>query len=66
MKNLLKLLSLVGLILSIVPPVMLFLGKMQMDSMKFWMGVGMVVWMVTAPFWINKKMEDGRPKTEEK
>jgi len=66
MKNLLKLLSLVGLILSIVPPVMLFLGKMQMDSMKLWMGVGMVVWMVTAPFWINKKMEDGRPKMEEK
>lgn len=54
MKNLLKLLSLVGLVLSIVPPVMLFLGKMQMDSMKLWMGVGMVVWMVTAPFWINK------------
>jgi hypothetical protein len=54
MKNLLKLLSLVGLVLSIVPPVMLFLGKMEMDSMKLWMGVGMVVWMVTAPFWINK------------
>lgn len=54
MKNLLKLLSTAGLILSIVPPVMLFLGKMEMDSMKLWMGVGMVVWMVTAPFWINK------------
>ena len=65
MKNLLKLLSLVGLILSIVPPVMLFLGKMEMDSMKLWMGVGMVAWMVTAPFWINKKMEDGRLETEE-
>ena len=65
MKNLLKLLSVVGLILSIVPPVMLFLGKMEMDSMKLWMGVGMVAWMVTAPFWINKKMEDGRLETEE-
>ena len=65
MKNLLKLLSLVGLILSIVPPVMLFLGKMEMDSMKLWMGVGMVAWMVTAPFWINKKMENGRLDTEE-
>ncbi len=65
MKNLLKLLSVVGLILSIVPPVMLFLGKMEMDSMKLWMGVGMVAWMVTAPFWINKKMENGRLDTEE-
>jgi len=60
MKNLLKLLSLVGLILSIVPPVMLFLGKMEMDSMKLWMGVGMVVWMVTAPFWINKSSQQSQ------
>jgi len=60
MKNLLKLLSLVGLVLSIVPPVMLFLGKMEMDSMKLWMGVGMVVWMVTAPFWINKSSQQSQ------
>ena len=60
MKNLLKLLSLVGLILSIVPPVMLFLGKMEMDSMKLWMGVGMAVWMVTAPFWINKSSQQSQ------
>ena len=60
MKNLLKLLSLVGLILSIVPPVMLFLGKMEMDSMKLWMGVGMVAWMVTAPFWINKSSQQSQ------
>ena len=60
MKNLLKLLSVVGLILSIVPPVMLFLGKMEMDSMKLWMGVGMVAWMVTAPFWINKSSQQSQ------
>lgn len=55
MKILLKLASFAGLILSIVPPVLFFLEKMEMENMKFWMGVGMVAWMVTAPFWINKK-----------
>lgn len=54
MKNLLKLISLLGLVMSILPPILFFLGKMELSSMKLWMGIGMVVWMVTAPFWINK------------
>jgi hypothetical protein len=54
MKNLLILISLFGLVMSILPPVLFFLGKIEMTSMKLWMGIGMVVWMVSAPFWINK------------
>lgn len=54
MKTLIKLISLGGLMLSIAPPVLFFMGKMGMDAMKIWMGVGMVAWMVSAPFWINK------------
>ena len=66
MKSMLKIGSLIGLMMTILPPVLFFLGKMEMASMKFWMGIGMVLWLVTAPFWINKKKEDGRPETEEK
>lgn len=55
MKSLLKLASAIGLVLSIVPPVLFFMGSMDMGYMKLWMGLGMVAWMVTAPFWINKK-----------
>lgn len=65
MKFLLKLVSVIGLVLSIVPPVLFFFGKMEMSPMKLWMGIGMLAWMVTAPFWINKKQEDRRPETEE-
>ncbi|MBN7811019.1 hypothetical protein J0A68_08635 [Algoriphagus sp. H41] len=54
MKPLLKIISFAGLLLSIGPPILLFAGKMEMDSMKLWMGIGMVAWMSTAPFWINK------------
>lgn len=64
MKSVLKIASVIGLLLSIVPPVLFFLGNMDLDTMKLWMGIGMLAWMVTAPFWINKK-EDRRPKTEE-
>ena len=55
MKNLLKISSLIGLILSILPPILFFVGKIEMDTMKWTMGIGMVLWMVTAPFWINKQ-----------
>lgn len=65
MKFLLILLSLIGLIATIVPPILMFLGKMELDPMKNWMGAGMLLWFVTAPFWINKKQEDGRPETDE-
>lgn len=64
MKSLLKIISLIGLILSIVPPVLFFLGKTEFNSMKLWMGIGMLAWMLTAPFWINKQA-DRRPETEE-
>ncbi|MBN7803277.1 hypothetical protein J0A67_20545 [Algoriphagus aestuariicola] len=60
MKNILKIVSFAGLVLSIVPPVLLFLGKLEMDPMKLWMGVGMVAWMVTAPFWINKSSQQSQ------
>ena len=65
MKTLLKPLSFLGLILTSVPPILLFLGKLEMGQMKLWMGIGMVLWMLTAPFWINKKTEDGRQETKE-
>lgn len=65
MKVLLILLSVVGLLATIVPPVFMFLGSMELSEMKTWMGVGMLLWFVTAPFWINKKLENGKPETEE-
>ena len=65
MKSLLKIISLIGLILSIVPPVLFFLGKVELNSMKLWMGIGMLAWMLTAPFWINRQQEEMRPETEE-
>ncbi|TDQ15113.1 hypothetical protein DFQ04_2999 [Algoriphagus boseongensis] len=54
MKNLAKVFSLLGLLLTIVPPVLFFMGSMEMGTMKIAMGIGMVAWIASAPFWINK------------
>jgi hypothetical protein len=54
MRIFLKLVSLAGLVLSIVPSILFFMDSMDMSSMKLWMGLGMVMWMVSAPFWVNK------------
>jgi hypothetical protein len=54
MKSLLKIASLIGLVLSIVPPILFFLGKTDLGQMKLGMGIGMAIWFVTAPFWINQ------------
>ncbi|AMQ57784.1 hypothetical protein [Algoriphagus sanaruensis] len=65
MKTVLKFISLAGLIFTIYPPVLYFMGDASLDRMKLTMGIGMVLWMVTAPFWINKKKEDGRSEAEQ-
>jgi hypothetical protein len=54
MKILLKTGSFLGLALTIVPPITFFVGGLEFGQMKVYMGIGMVLWFVTAPFWINK------------
>lgn len=54
MKSLLIILSMLGLLITIVPPILMFLGKIELEDMKTFMGLGMLIWFVTAPFWINK------------
>lgn len=56
MKSRLILLSVLGLIATIAPPILLFLGKIELGEVKTWMGLGMLLWFVTAPFWINKSV----------
>ena len=54
MKILMKIGSFFSLVLTIVPSILFFVGDLELSQMKIHMGVGMVLWFVTAPFWINK------------
>lgn len=55
MKILLIILSLAGLALTVVPSVLVFLQTISLDDHKFYMLIGMVMWFVTAPFWIKEQ-----------
>ena len=57
MKILLIIISCVGLAMSIVPSVLVFLGKMDMQTNTTLMAFGMVLWFGTSPFWINSKTD---------
>lgn len=57
MKILLVILSYIGLGLSIIPSVLVFLGKMDMQTNTTLMAFGMVLWFGTSPFWINSKTD---------
>lgn len=54
MKILLKTGSFLGLALTLVPSLIFFTGDLELSQMKGYMGIGMALWFVTAPFWINK------------
>lgn len=51
---LLKVLSFTGLGMTIIPSALVYLRTISHDTHINLMGVGMVMWFVTAPFWINK------------
>ena len=58
MKPLLKLISFVGLALTVVPAFLVFAGVMTFDRYTTWMFAGTLLWFFSAPFWMQRH-EDG-------
>ena len=57
MRVLLKIISLIGLLLTMITPVLIFMGKIDLEETKSLIALGMMAWFASAPFWINKKSE---------
>ena len=55
MTNILRLLSAAGLALTIIPSVLAWYGYIPWLTHAQLMFAGMVLWFVTAPFWMNKE-----------
>ena len=53
MKILLKILSLIGMVLTLVPSLLVFYGVIDKSTHFILMGVGVVLWFATAPFWMK-------------
>ena len=55
MKLLLKLVALLGLLLTLVPSFLLFSGLIERTTQTGLMVAGMLVWFIAAPFWFGQK-----------
>ncbi len=58
MRIVLIIISIIGLMLTIVPAFMVFFGSVTLETNKHLMLAGMLCWFVTAPFWMNKEQEE--------
>jgi hypothetical protein len=49
-----RLVSLVALAGTILPPVLFFMGHMELDAMKTWMLVATIAWFAATPVWMDR------------
>ena len=54
----LKIISYLALAGTIIPSLLVFAGDMSLQTNKNIMTLSMIVWFVTVPFWINKKVDE--------
>lgn len=57
MKNLIIILSIIGLLLTIIPSFLVFSKYIEPATSKILMFIGTLIWFLTAPFWLNKSTE---------
>ncbi len=57
MKTILKLVSLMGLLITIVPSFLVFADVISLDTNKLLMILGTLFWFISVPFWMDKKVE---------
>ena len=55
MKMILKIISLIGLLLTIVPAFLVFSGAMVIETHYTLMLIGTILWFASAPFWMLRK-----------
>ena len=54
MKAIARLVSLVSLVGTILPPVLFFTGHLDLDATKRWMLVATIVWFAATPVWMDR------------
>lgn len=54
MNTMIKLVSYVGLLLTLISAILVFFGTINLDTGKILMLIGTILWFITAPSWMNK------------
>lgn len=57
MKTVARLVSLASLAGTIVPPVLFFMGHIDLDATKWWMLVATIAWFAATPIWMDRQEE---------
>lgn len=55
MRTILQIISLAGLLMTIVPPILFFKGNISHIQQNWLMGIGTLLWFISAIFWFGKK-----------
>lgn len=55
MKSILKIISYLGLALTLIPSFLVFTGAIEFESNKILMFVGTLLWFSTVPFWMKQQ-----------
>jgi high-affinity Fe2+/Pb2+ permease len=55
MKRILQMISLAGLILTILPSILFFLGEISHSTQNSWTLAGTILWFISAVFWLGGK-----------
>ncbi|MCW9713293.1 hypothetical protein LQ318_10280 [Aliifodinibius salicampi] len=55
MRKILIIISIIGLVLTVVPSVLVFIQEISMEAHKQLMIVGMLMWFGTSPFWMKEQ-----------
>ncbi|KAA1258784.1 hypothetical protein LF1_13070 [Rubripirellula obstinata] len=59
-----KVISLVGLLATIVPCVLFFFGIIGHEAVKLAALIGTIVWFISTPFWMNRKLGPDADRVE--
>ena len=54
MKLVLKIISYIGIGLTIIPSILFLMGKIELPQLKLYMLIGVFVWFGSAVFWVGK------------
>ena len=55
MKIIIKLISVIGIALTVIPAFLVFMGNLSWDTHANLMLAGTILWFCSAPFWIKEK-----------
>lgn len=55
MNQILKIVSFIGLVLTVLPSYLVFKNVIEFQVHTLLMFIGMILWFATAPFWMKEK-----------